>query len=112
MNTDYYHNRRRMMWLCKFAFPEIDTRRTYCTIIPGIPGKGMSLTPDKPTWYVVPEIYDQPEPPTMKSSKAITLQKFEYSGKRYKAEIKCAYVHERDTLVVKGDSFFYQTIDL
>jgi hypothetical protein len=97
--------KRRMLWLGKFAFPKVNTKKTKLLFVP--PGYHRHYIPvmeplrigdfraDNPS-------YDAP------NRDVVDLNKWGYNGKRLRAVIRFGYYEKDDVLIVCPESFVYQ----
>lgn len=108
---DTYKSQRRMLWMGKFAFHKINTKKTRVMMVPDFTNYIETPVMDgaQENWYkIVTDKTKESElsiPETRKYR--VTLEKFIYNGKRWKSVIVCGYNEEKDTLVVKSGSFSY-----
>ena len=94
--------KKRIMWMGKFAFPKVNTKTTKLMFIPD----GMHEY-----YFAVPPSlgfgsYISTSAPLERDT--VTLGKWDYKGKRYNAMIACAYYEKRDVLLVRESAFVYE----
>jgi hypothetical protein len=96
--------KRRMLWLGKFAFPKVDTKKTKLLFVPPdynryyIPIiEPLSIIDYSPTAF-----YNEPK------RAEIDLSEWGYDGKRWRAIIRFGYYEKDDVLIVCKETFVYQ----
>lgn len=97
--------KRRMLWLGKFAFPQVNTKKTKILFVP----------PDYRRYYL-PIM----EPLTAREYRTdthtepkraeIELNKWGYIGKHWLAVVRFGYYEKDDILIVCPDTFKYQRV--
>src|SRR3989304_5422894 len=107
LRQEYDRNReRRILWLGKFAFPKVDTKKTKLLYVPA----------DYHRYYLpimepLSSVYDfRNNPPEYSELKRteIELKKWGYEGKRWRAIIRFGYYERDDILIVSKETFVYQ----
>jgi hypothetical protein len=95
---------RRMLWLGKFAFPKVDTKKTKLLFVPSdyhryyIP----VVEPVSWEWGAIPHPFAEVK------KDVIDLNKWAYDGKRWRAIIRFGYYEKDDVLIVCKEAFIYQ----
>ena len=98
--------KRRILWIGKFAFPKVNTKKTRLLFLP----------PDYHRYYipvVEPLSFDvsfsaADEIPKRPRREAVDLNKWGYKGRRWRAIIRFGYYEPDDVLIVNKESFVYQ----
>jgi hypothetical protein len=85
---------RRILWLGKMAFPQMNTKKTRLMFVPNLA-----------YMYQMPPTYSHPSEPRRET---VTLEKWVCVGNHWQAKIWFTYSESRDTLIVKEESFVYQ----
>lgn len=97
--------KRRMLWLGKFAFPKVDTKKTQLLFVPSdyhkyyIPIVEPLMVGDFRSKAIA---YREPK------RAEINLDKWGYNGKRWRAVVRFGYYEKDDVLIVSKESFVYQ----
>jgi hypothetical protein len=78
---------RLMLWIAKFAYPEINTKKTKIYLIPSISNS---------VW--------------ISTNKRLDVRKYAYSSRHHLLFISIAYDAETDFLIVKSGSFHHERL--
>lgn len=98
---------RRMLWMGKFAFPDVNTLSTKIMYVPdGAYEWNFPVTEEISIteWKEVPEYLT-----SMPKIDKVTLKKWGYKGKRRRCALAFAYYKPHDVLVVRESSFLHET---
>jgi hypothetical protein len=98
--------KRRMLWLGKFAFPKINTKKTKILFIPHDYRRYYIPVIEPLSFDVIHGTYSPfaPEP----KHEVIDLNKWGYNGKHWRAIIRFGYYEKDDILLVCENSLIYQ----
>jgi hypothetical protein len=102
--------KRRMLWLGKFAFPKVNTKRTKLLFVPPehyrhyIP----VVEPLSIDWFSRDELERLEETTSPLKTEVVDLNEWGYNGTRWRAIIRFGYYEKDDVLIVCKESFVYQ----
>ena len=97
---------RRMLWLGKFAFPKINTRKTKVLFVP--PGYHRWYIPVIETITVDDYMIGSTPDQVRHKRDEVELKAWGYNGKRWRAIARFGYYEKDDILIISKEFFRYQ----